>query len=230
MEWLIVIAAGGVLTAGYRIWVVKRDLSRRRVRGRATSGSIADALAADRSVSSGPWRLSGRVARADDVLQAPLTHRECVYYRVEANHGFAGTTTHGLNWNGVDFLLIDDTGEALVCIDGVDEEGLTVRLAQDHITSPTSDRALANRAAELDVVKPLDDGTFRRMDVFESALLIGDELEIVAETLTEGHPSARGVGEQADYRHTATRLVVPRCQIRKVRENGRPHVAVLPVE
>jgi hypothetical protein len=67
-------------------------------------------------------RVRGRIRAADEVLRAPLTGRRCVYYlaRVRQRKGVGS----GTEWEevireerGVDFVLVDESGETLVHMD-----------------------------------------------------------------------------------------------------------------
>jgi|GEM_PF-4604341 len=220
---LIVIAAavGGLIAVPY--WVVStRRFLRRRASRQAPRATVAEALA-----HPGRYRIRGTVADSEHLLTSPLTGRRCAYFRLDVQHGFVGDHDVAQAMQSCDFSLSDGTGEIWVLVNGIANDALDHELAKDFVDPGDDDRGLAEALTELGLARPVEGGRYRQIMAFEAALLVGDDIEIVADFKPDLHPHPSQVTDRLGYRDSPRRLIAHECQVVRLREYGKPQQARL---
>ena len=142
-------------------------------------------------------KIVGRVAVANEALEAPLTGRQCVYYEaiVKKDEG-EDSTTLIREERGVPFFVEDDTGRALV-----DPHGATIAVVVDsHTCSGTFADPTAAEKAFLDRHEESGTGWIfnRSLQYREGVLEPGELVAVLGRGVREPDPG--GVHAARGYR------------------------------
>lgn len=143
-------------------------------------------------------RVVGRAGKLDDVLEAPLTGRACVYYRVTiAQPIWAFGRVLAREERGITFTIDDATGHAII-----DPSGCIIDLAKDgrddtvsHIPNGREVALLARFGIEAKEWVEMERGRapvrLDRSFIFREAIIeVGETIAIVGSAVREPDPSA----------------------------------------
>jgi hypothetical protein len=163
--------------------------------------------------AQGTVRLTGRIRRTGELLQAPLSGRPCVAYElvVDAPPRMSGPGMDARPrlvevGEACPFLVADESGEARVDTSGPFLMSLSHDLTgdTDGCKYPDEHRALASFLLSLDVVPTNWLGRWRRFHYAEGVLEEGKLVAVSAESVLE----VDAMGERAGPRSQPQRLVL----------------------
>jgi hypothetical protein len=194
--------AFGVMAIGLLYWFSEPAKIRRALRA-APMVRIADAKTGE------VIRISGRIRAVGDMVRAPLSQRQCVFYDVTVeearSRGKSGQWTQIVReTDGVDFLVEDRTGKALVYAGG-----MKVVTVKDHERqSGTFNDATADLEAFLARHGKWSKGLVfnKNLRYREGVFEPGDRITVLGLARWEQDPDPTSAG--TGYRDVPKRLVV----------------------
>lgn len=160
-----------------------------------------------RDVRDGVARVTGRLGYAGEPLVAPLTGRRCAYYEVWVEQPGPGGSRRTIlhQTAGQDFCLRDDTGKALVEIDGA----LFAVVKDAHTRSGTG----ADKGAHLEAMlarhqaKPASSMYHDELRYREGVLEEGEHVSVLGKATWEPDPEPGAESRDGGYREPPMRLV-----------------------
>jgi len=199
----IVLAIVASIYAAYRSWLKGADAQ--AILATRETGQLAIADATEGAVV----RIVGTAKLAEGALEAPLSRRPCLCWRVDVHHYDPGgpdwparTTRVIEECEATDFVVVDESGRALVRGGGAH----VVVDADEHY----GDGAIENEATTPELEAFLDRWGQtvgdRQLRYAEAIVAEGDQVQVVGRGSWEPDPDPAAAA--GDYRSKAMRLVV----------------------